>query len=338
METVVLALRLVLAVVFLTAGFGKLLDLQGSRQAVRDFRVPERLAGFVGTALPVVELLVGVGLVIQPTARWAALAALVLLFGFVVGIARALAHGEQPDCHCFGQIHSAPAGRLTLARNAVFAAFALVVGAYGSGPAVDTWVSDHSASVLVSIASVVVAIAAAAYAWLVRQRASRLERELEIARRSAAIRRGVAPGWDAPEFTLPDLHGEPVTLPALLGRGSPVLLMFMSPWCGPCESLLPRVQQWQQTLSERFTTVIVSMGTPEQNEVFAEKGLQNVLLQQDFEVAQQFGVSATPSAIFVSREGKVASTVGETEYGIEPLLRLALRDGVGAGMKGSAAA
>src|SRR5204863_9817754 len=42
-----------------------------------------------------------------------------------------------PDCHCFGQLHSAPAGPKTLARNgglATLAASVLVVGAGGAMP------------------------------------------------------------------------------------------------------------------------------------------------------------------------------------------------------------
>jgi thiol-disulfide isomerase/thioredoxin/uncharacterized membrane protein YphA (DoxX/SURF4 family) len=337
MATIVLGIRLVLAAVFLAAGVGKLFDLAGSRRAVQDFGIPERAAGIVGTLLPIAELITGVALIFKPTARWGALAALLLLAAFVAGIGMALARGEQPDCHCFGQIHSAPASRLTLVRNAALAALAVVILAYGSGPAVDTWVRARSAGVLVAIAAALAAIAAAAYAWTVRTRTKRLERDLEIARRDAAMRRGVALGWDAPDFTLPNLDGEEVGLPALVARGKPVLLMFMSPSCGPCAALLPRVQQWQETLSERLTMIVVSMGTPEQNTHYAESGLEDVLLQTGFEVAQLYGVSATPSAIFISREGKVASTVGETEFGIEPLLRLALRDGVGAAMEGSPA-
>ena len=62
MPTIVLGLRILLAVVFVTAGVGKLLDLAGSRQAVRDFGVPDSLAGAVGTLLPGVELATGVAL------------------------------------------------------------------------------------------------------------------------------------------------------------------------------------------------------------------------------------------------------------------------------------
>src|SRR5436305_2671304 len=138
MTTIVLGLRVALAAVFLAAGIGKLLDLAGSRRALRDFGVPERVTGVAGVLLPATEIAVAVALIFRPSARWAAIAALLLLGAFILGIARALPRGEEPDCHCFGQIHSAPAGPLTLARNAVLAAFAVVILAYGSGPALDT--------------------------------------------------------------------------------------------------------------------------------------------------------------------------------------------------------
>jgi hypothetical protein len=43
---------------------------------------------------------------------------------FAIGISVNLARGRTPDCHCFGQLHSAPAGWKTLARNRVLAVVA----------------------------------------------------------------------------------------------------------------------------------------------------------------------------------------------------------------------
>src|SRR5262249_62414682 len=52
MSLVLLLARLLLAVVFLAAGLAKLADLAGSRQALRDFGVPARLATPLGLLLP----------------------------------------------------------------------------------------------------------------------------------------------------------------------------------------------------------------------------------------------------------------------------------------------
>jgi uncharacterized membrane protein YphA (DoxX/SURF4 family)/thiol-disulfide isomerase/thioredoxin len=340
MATVVLALRFLLAVVFVTAGVGKLLDLAGSRRAMADFGVPERAARVVGLLLPLAEIVIGLGLVFRPSARVAAVAAALVLAAFILGIARALSRGEQPDCHCFGQIHSAPAGPSTLIRNGLLAAAAIVIAAYGSGPAVDNWVSARSAAELAAVGLGIVAIGALLYAWQLRSQYATLANNLRIARKAGAVggRFGLPVGTEAPRFELADLRGDPVALTRLTERGNPVVLMFMSPWCGPCGAMLPRIRQWQETLRDRLTIAVISTGTVEQNEVFADQAIEDVLLQEEMEVADVFGVKGTPSAVIVSRDGLVASTLGEMEQAIEPLVRLALRQGVNiVSVEGSAA-
>ena len=338
MATAVLALRLLLAGVFLTAGIGKLRDLPGSRRAVADFGVPERAARVVGLLLPLAEIAIAVSLVPAPSARWGALAAAILLAAFIVGIARALSRGEQPDCHCFGQIHSEPAGPLTLARNAALLGGAAVIVVYGSGPAVDAWVNARSTSELLAACAAICAVAAVAYALSLRAEIARLKRNLEMAQTGAAAATpGLAVGADAPAFALRDLQGETVSLAGLRELGQPVLLLFMSPGCDPCAAFLPTIQQWQQSLSERLTMAIVTTGTAEQNALYTEHGLEHVLLQDEREVADLYGAQFTPSGIFVTPGGKIASPPGEGQQGIEPLVRLALRDGAGFAMEGSTA-
>src|SRR5436305_14191145 len=131
MALVLLIVRLLLCVVFLIAGLAKLADLAGSRQALRDFGVPARLAMPSGLLLPLAELAVAVALVAPVSAWWAALGALALLLLFVVGIGYNLARGRTPDCHCFGQLHSAPAGWPTLTRNLILAGLAGLIVAHG---------------------------------------------------------------------------------------------------------------------------------------------------------------------------------------------------------------
>ena len=98
-----------------------------------EFGLPRRAASVAGLPLPLAELAIAAGLVVRPTAQWAALAAFSLLIAFVAGIALAMRRGRAPDCNCFGQVHSAPAGRWTLARNAALAALAAFV-AWGAPP------------------------------------------------------------------------------------------------------------------------------------------------------------------------------------------------------------
>jgi uncharacterized membrane protein YphA (DoxX/SURF4 family) len=51
-DVALLASRLLLAAVFVVAGLAKLADRAGSRQAMRDFGVPVRLAAPFGLLLP----------------------------------------------------------------------------------------------------------------------------------------------------------------------------------------------------------------------------------------------------------------------------------------------
>src|SRR5881227_1463518 len=131
MGLALLIARLLLAGVFVVAGLAKLGDLAGSRQAMRDFGVPALLAAPFGLLLPLAELAVAIALIPTVSAWWGALGALVLLLLFIAGISYNLARGRQPDCHCFGQLHSTPAGWPTLIRNLVLAALAGVLVGFG---------------------------------------------------------------------------------------------------------------------------------------------------------------------------------------------------------------
>jgi peroxiredoxin/uncharacterized membrane protein YphA (DoxX/SURF4 family) len=330
MTTAVLAIRMLLAAVFAVAGIAKLRDLEGSRAAMRDFGVPPGLAGVAGVLLPLVELAVAVALVPTSTARGAAVVALLLLLAFIWGIANALRRGESPDCHCFGQLHSAPAGKGTLARNAVLAALALVVVVEAPGAALDDWVAARTAAELVAVGAGIAALFFGTgwfYMW--RQRAG-LVRQLGRAQRLAtSAAPGVPIGSRAPDFSLPNLQGETVTFDTLLERGRPLLMVFVSPGCEQCVELLPKIARWQRSLADRLTLVLVSTGSVERNqETFEEYGITEVLLQDFMEVSDAFRIRGTPSAVFIASDGTVATNPAETVFGIEPLLRTALNDGV----------
>src|ERR1051325_1166089 len=145
MQTLLLSARLLLACVFGVAGAAKLADRAGSRQALIDFGVPRILAPTLEVLLPLAELVVAVALLPVASARYGALGALSLLLLFVFGIALNLARGRTPDCHCFGQLSSAPVGRATLVRNLALAAVAGSVVWYGwnnAGLSVVSWFVD----------------------------------------------------------------------------------------------------------------------------------------------------------------------------------------------------
>lgn len=97
------AARIVVGSVWLVAGLLKLPDPASSVRAVRAYELlPEAIVPTVGYALPVIEVVVGVTLILGLLVRIGAVISAVLFVGFIVGIASAWARGLQIDCGCFG--------------------------------------------------------------------------------------------------------------------------------------------------------------------------------------------------------------------------------------------
>ncbi len=321
-------MQALLAAVLAIAGVAKLLDQAGSRRALIAFGVPRTLAPAVGLALPLAEIATAVALVLRPTARWGAVAALVLLLSFVAGISRALGQGRAPDCHCFGQLHSAPAGRGTLIRNALLAGLAIVLVVHGPGPAINAWVKARSGAELVAVGFGITTAVLAALSWRLWIERRELRRDVEQLRRATeALPPGLPVGTPAPEFALADLNGETVTLAKLRARGLPVLLTFVRPTCGPCAVLFPNLARWQRSLADRITIAVITNGSPRDNRPAAdEHGLVNVLLERDDEVLTAYRVRGTPTAVLVTAAGEVGSGPAVSEPTIEPLIRITLRE------------
>ena len=333
MTTIVLVARIVLAAVFATAGIGKLFDLDGSRKAMADFGVPERFARAAGTVLPVVELIVAFTLLPEPTGRWGAVGAVILLLGFTVGISAALARGEEPDCHCFGTIHSAPAGRSALIRNGVLAAVALLVVVAGPGRSLaDLGLGNGVASAVAVAALVGVGILVLVTTRLWQDRRN-LERSLRDAQISISrVPAGLALGSYVPSFALPTADGEIVSIQDLCDRGKPVALLFMEPGCGPCGRLFPDLLTWKPALDERLTIAVV--GRRPDGEADIDMSAENdegvsviTLLQEETEVAQMFRLRSSPSALIVNQDGRIASPLAEGPPAIEALIRVTLQKG-----------
>jgi len=95
--------RLVVGTVWIVAGALKLPDPAESVRAVRNYRLlPELVVPFVGTALPVLEIALGLLLVVGLATRAASALSATVLGLFILGIASAWARGLDIDCGCFG--------------------------------------------------------------------------------------------------------------------------------------------------------------------------------------------------------------------------------------------
>lgn len=339
MDVVLLFARLVLAAVFVVAGIAKLIDHAGSRQAVRDFGVPASLAGPLGMVLPLAELAIAIALVPRGSAWWGAVGALALLLIFVVAIGYNLARSRTPECHCFGQLHSAPAGWPTLIRNSLLAALAalaalvVAVGFGDPGASMVAGLSDLSTAERVGVAiTALAAVALAGMAWLLIDlllQNGRLLLRIE-ALESAVATGGSMPtraaaglpiGTPAPAFQLPGLRGEMMTLDALRAAGKPVLLVFSDPNCGACNALMPEIGRWQREHAQTLTVAVIGRGALEANRAKSvEHGLERVLLQEDREVAQAYEAQATPTGVLVRADGTIADAAAQGSEAIPALV------------------
>ena len=346
-----LGARLLLASIFAVAAIAKLHDRPGSRQAIIDFGLPSPIAGLLSLLLPLAELAVAIALVPASTAYWGALGALALLLLFVTGIGANLARGRKPECHCFGQLHSAPAGWSTLARNGVLATVAGFLVWQGwngnAGPSDLGLLEAVSAIQLLFVACGAVVLGLLAGQWwfllhLLRQNGRLLVRVEALEGNPASAGEAAPPepsqnghprteglpvGVPAPPLSLPNLQGEELTLDSLRSRIKPAMLLFTDPDCGPCNVLWPKIGRWQEEHKEKLTVTLVSRGDPEENRAKAEEhGLTNVLLQKDWEVSQAYRVAGTPSAVLVSPDGTIGSQVAGGAEGVKDLLAYAVSE------------
>src|SRR5579875_517746 len=284
MHDLLLAARLILALVFVAAGLTKLADLPGSRRAMAGFGIPDSLAGAAGTILPLIELAIAVALIPTRTAWLAAVLASALLLLFVAAMAVNLLRGRTPDCHCFGRLHSERIGVRSILRNVAFllpAALLSVEGRTNAGSSAVTWITNLTIDQQIGVIVTALVIVVLAVQWwfmlhLLRQngrflvRLEALESEqpaaaAETAQPIAAPAYGLPIGTPAPPFSLPGLHGETLTLAALTAQGKPTLLVFASPKCGPCAALMPDIAAWQREARDKLTIALISEGDPESN-------------------------------------------------------------------------
>lgn len=338
MEVILLLIRIFLFAVFALAGIGKLLDLKGAEKAVKEFGVPEDLAKPLSIALPSAELLFAFLLLFTQTAWLGAIGGFLLLAVFIGGMIWQMAKGNAPDCHCFGAIHSEPVSKKSLIRNIIFAilAFFLVAqGADNQGLSFTDLTGEMAIQLFLGLATIGLLGAVVFYLKKISEQQTQIMRRIEILelvshegghevkREEAGDPHDSLPiGSIAPNFELPDLSGKIVTFENLLAKRKPLLFFFVSPTCGPCQALLPEIEEWQSELKDKVEFVFVSSGKASENaEKFGGTSFKNILLQEDKEVSALFYAKWTPTAVFINADGIVASHLSVGDEGIRDLVK-----------------
>ena len=248
-------------------------------------------------------------------------AALLLLLAFIGGITAALRRGAKPLCHCFGQLHSQPAGSETLVRNGLLAAVAAVVLIGGPGPAIDVWARTSSGDLVALGATSLLSVTLAyvCYSLWSAHRPPTGHR----ARQAEPVR--LTPGEPLPNFDVSDGAGVALSTVDLLTEAPSSVLVFTNTSCGPCLALFPELARWRRQLVGRVAIHVLSAGDAAASRRIAEEHDLPVLLDPDSDAATAVGVPGTPSALAVDRAGRVMMPMAVGAPSIEGLIRAVLK-------------
>lgn len=125
-----------------------------------------------------------------------------------------------------------------------------------------------------------------------------------------------AVGKVLPEFTLSDLKGDKITVPADF-TGKLIVVRFWVDWCKSCAIEMPVMDEIYNKYKDRGLVVVaVNVGqTKDVAEAFVKKLKLSypVVLDPDSAIAKKFGVKAVPFTLIVDRKGIVRKRIlGET--------------------------
>ena len=145
------------------------------------------------------------------------------------------------------------------------------------------------------------------------------------------------PSTPAPDFTLNDINGNPVSLKDF--RGRKVVLVFWASWCPDCRAEVPEVKAMQAAADPSkvaFVSVSFDRTLEALQTYVAENYLPGVQLfdpagKKDSQVAALYGVKWIPSLYLIGADGKVqlstvvaAKVAKALQVSVNPLKKKAL--------------
>ena len=116
----------------------------------------------------------------------------------------------------------------------------------------------------------------------------------------------------APDFTVEDMDGNPVSLSDYLGK--PVVLNFWASWCGSCKNQMPAFQTAWTEYGDRVQFLMVNLTDNTQETLTSAKAFLDttdytfpVFFDTQLSGAIAYGVTGIPATYFINAEGLVVA-------------------------------
>ena len=134
----------------------------------------------------------------------------------------------------------------------------------------------------------------------------------------------LAPGTQAPDFTLPSLDDKQFSLRAALARG-PVLAAFFKISCPTCQYAFPFLQRIYEAHGNQTVTIVgISQNSRKDTAAFIkEYGITFPILLDDtrsYPVSNAYGLTNVPTVFWIAQDGDIElSSVGWVRKEMEEL-------------------
>ncbi len=123
---------------------------------------------------------------------------------------------------------------------------------------------------------------------------------------------GEETGSIAPDFTLNDINGKPLSLTSL--RGQYVILDFWGSWCGWCIKGFPKMKEYYAKYKGKFEILGIDCNDPEDRWKAAVKEYELPWLhvycpKDNTSVLRDYGIQGFPTKIIIGPDGKVVKEI-----------------------------